>query len=58
MLYYYVILLKVDWMYSLLRKSPFGNGLWSANETRGVRSKLMMVFTLNFPFVCYLRRIT
>ena len=23
MLYYYVILLKVDWMYSLLRKSPF-----------------------------------
>ena len=22
MLYYYVILLKVDWMYSLLRKSP------------------------------------
>ena len=41
-------------MYSLLRKSPWKS---SADERKGVRSKIIMVFTLNFPFICYLSRI-
>ena len=29
----------------------------STDERKGVRSKLIMVFTLNVPFICYLSRI-
>ena len=41
-------------MYSLLRKSPWKS---SAGERKGAWSKLIMVFTLNVPFICYLSRI-
>ena len=43
-------------MYSLLRKAPWK---WSFVNRwkRGVWSKLIILFTLNFPFICYLIRI-
>ena len=46
-----VMILKVDKMYSLLRKS-FGD--WSNDERREAWSKLLMVFTFEFRFICYL----
>ena len=51
MLYYYFTLLKVDYLYSLLRNS-LGNGHWSTNKRRGAWLKLIMVFTLNFTLIC------
>ena len=40
-------------MYSLLRKYPWKS---STDERKGVLSKLIMVFTLKVPFICYLIR--
>ena len=40
--------------YSLLRKSPWK---CSTDIRKGVSSKLIMVFKLNFPFICNLSRI-
>ena len=48
--------LKVDDIYSLLRKSHWNNH-WSTNGRRRTSSKLLMVFTFNFSFICYLDRI-
>ena len=51
------MLLKVDKMYILFRKSWNGNGHSSTDERRGVWSKLLMLFTFNILFICYLGRI-
>ena len=35
-------------------ENPLGNGHWSTDERRGA----LIVFTFNFPFICYLGRIS
>ena len=40
-----------------VKKIPLGDGHWSTDERRRLRSKFIMVFTLSFPFICYLSRI-
>ena len=50
------ILVKVSWMNSLLEKSPW-KCYWSTDERRVAWSKLLMVFVLHFPFICYLGKI-
>ena len=58
------MLLKVDKMKKLLRKSPWKWSLVNRGKKRGKKreerkeaSKLLMVFIFNFPFICYLARI-
>ena len=43
--------------YTVCEENSLGNGHWSTDEKRGAWSKLLMVFTVNFPFICYVGRI-
>ena len=48
--------LDVQFLKNITLEHYHYRGYWSTDERRGSWSKLLMVFTFNFPFICDLGR--